>query len=75
MLSVEEIAGIGDSLSTVNGLTVEKQEFVRKTFAQGYSQQMWVTLGFSALVVITSLLMWERKLRRMQVHDNVVEQR
>ena len=69
MLSPAEIAGIGNSLSEIAKLTVEQQEFVRRTFAEGYARQIWVTAGFSGLVVVSSFLMWERKPRRHHIGE------
>ena len=41
------------------------------TFAEGYKRAMWIIAGFSGLVVLSSLLMVERKPRR---HDLDIDQ-
>jgi hypothetical protein len=64
MLSAAEIAAIGNSLSEIENLTTEQQLYVRRVFAEGYSRQMWVLMGFSGLVFASSFIMWEKNPRR-----------
>jgi hypothetical protein len=64
-LNSEEIAGISQSLSAIRKLTMEQQLFVRKTFAEGYNRQTRITVVFSAAVVLSCLLMVERRPRRL----------
>jgi hypothetical protein len=65
-LTVEQIAAIAGSLSELGKLSKEEQLFVRKTFAEGYNRQTRITLVFSAVVVLSCLLMVERRPRRLQ---------
>lgn len=69
MLSQAQIEEISQSLQDIRTLTPEQQEFVRRTFAQGYSRQMKVLLAFSALVFLSSLLLLEKKPRRVAVEE------
>ena len=71
MLSEMQIVEIGQSLDAIENLGVQQQEFVRMTFAEGYKRAMWIIAGFSGLVVLSSLLMVERKPRR---HDLDIDQ-
>jgi len=64
-LNPEQIAGIAGSLSELGKLSREEQIFVRTTFAEGYNRQTRITLVFSAVVVLSCLLMVERKPRRL----------
>ena len=64
-LSAEQIAGIAGSLSELGKLTEQEQIFVRMTFAEGYNRQTRITLVFSAIVVLSCLMMVERKPRRL----------
>ena len=59
-----QIAEISQSLSAIGKLGVEQQIFVRRTFAEGCARQISVVAGFSGLVVLSSLLMAERRPRR-----------
>jgi hypothetical protein len=64
-LSPEQIAGISGSLSELSKLSTEEQVFARRTFAEGYNRQTRVTLAFSVAVLLSCLLMVERRPRRL----------
>lgn len=66
-LSAEQIASIAQSLKEIGGLGEEEQLFVRSTFGMGYARQLRVVAGCSGLVVLSSLLMVERRPRRHEV--------
>jgi len=39
---------------------------VRTAFAEGYNKQMGIMAGFSGVALLTSLLIWEKKPRRVE---------
>ena len=63
-LSPEQIAAIGESLNGIEDLSQELQGFARTTFAAGYNRQTMVLTAFSAAVLVSCGLMWERVPRR-----------
>jgi hypothetical protein len=65
-LSVQEVAAISQSLSALGDLSEAQQLFVRRVFAEGYNRQTRITAVFSGMVVLTALLMWERKPRGLK---------
>jgi hypothetical protein len=69
VLSLEQAVAVGDSLQAIGTLTDNQQDFVRRTFAEGYQRQMYMLTGFSGLVVASSLLMWERNPRRHHISE------
>ena len=68
-LDSTQMKAIGESLSAVKHLTPAQQTFVREAFGEGYAAQMWVVLGFSGVVVLSSLVMWEKSPKRLQLED------
>jgi hypothetical protein len=64
-LSPEQIARIADSLSELEKLSTEQQIFVRQSFAEGYNRQTRITLVFSVAVLLSCLLMMEKRPRRL----------
>jgi len=68
-LDSTQITAVGQSLGAINDLTPAQQTFVRETFGRGYALQMWMLLGFSGMVVLSSLIMWENTPKRLQVED------
>ena len=68
-LDATQIAAVGQSLSAIGNLSPGQQTFVRETFGRGYALQMWVMLGFSGLVVLSSLIMWENTPKRLQLEE------
>lgn len=69
-LSLEEANSVGDSLQEIRKLTRDQQTSVRGIFAEGYQRQMYMLTGFSGLVFMSSLLMWERKPRRHNIGED-----
>jgi hypothetical protein len=65
-LSIQEVAAISQSLSALGSLSEAQQLFVRRVFAAGYNRQTRITAVFSGMVVLTALLMWERKPRGLK---------
>jgi hypothetical protein len=63
-LSAGQIEQISQSLSESAKLGEDQQRFVRKTFGQAYQRQMEVVAGFSGLVVVSSLLLVEKRPRK-----------
>ena len=68
-LNEAQISAVGQSLSAIKNLTPAEQTFVRETFGRGYALQMWLMLGFSAMVVLSSLVMWENTPKRLQIDE------
>lgn len=69
ILSPSQVEAVGNSLQAISTLTDDQQEFVRMTYAQGYGRQMYVLTGFSSLVVLSSLLMWEKRPRSHSINE------
>jgi hypothetical protein len=65
LLSTSDIQRISDSLQYINTLPDSTRDTVRQTFADGYNNQLRVMLYFSAVVWVCTLMLWERKLRRV----------
>jgi hypothetical protein len=64
-LDETSIQRISESISYINELPASTQEAVRRVFADGYNEQFRVNLYISAAVLLSVLLVWERKLRRI----------
>ena len=62
--AVNRIAAIKDSLSAIANLTPEQQTVVRQAFAEGYDRQNIFLTAMTALGLIASCFLWERKPRR-----------
>lgn len=61
-----QLRNISDSLAVINTLPPDQQAAVRTAFAEGYNQQMRVMTVFSGVALLTSLLIWVNKRRKMQ---------
>lgn len=65
-ITLSQLLEISDSLTTIETLTPEQQAAVRTTFAEGYNKQMRIMTIFSGVAVLTTLLLWERRPRRVE---------
>lgn len=65
-ITPRQLQHISDSLAVIDTLPPDQQAAVRTAFAEGYNQQMRVMAVFSGLALLTSLLIWEKKPRKMQ---------
>jgi hypothetical protein len=63
LLTSGDIQQISNSLQYINTLPDGVRDAVRQVFADGYNEQLRVMTYFSAVVWISSVLLWERKLR------------
>lgn len=64
LLTPAELQAISDSVQFVNGLPDTIREAVRKVFCDGYNEQLRVMLYFSVGAWLSTLLLWEKKLKR-----------
>lgn len=66
VLSPQQISGVLQSVSSISDLDASAEKAVRRVFAEGYNQQMRIVTYFSAAVFLVSLLMWEKRPRRIE---------
>lgn len=64
-LSPDQLNGILESAQVIETLPPSFQEALRRIYAAGYNEEMQVLTAFSGAAVVTTLLMWESKPRRM----------
>ena len=65
-LSLDQLNGVLRSADTIKTLPPDLQRVVRRIFASGYNEEMQALTAFGGACVLASLLMWERKPRRME---------
>ena len=65
-LSPAQLNGVLQSAETIKTLSPDLQRIVRRVFASGYNEEMQALTAFGGACVLASLLMWERKPRRME---------
>ncbi|KAL9041869.1 MAG: hypothetical protein Q9180_000993 [Flavoplaca navasiana] len=65
-LSSEQLHGLLESAQTIRLLPSGLQEMVREVYGKGYNQEMQALTAFGGAAVVATLMMWERKLRRMK---------
>lgn len=65
-LSPEQLNGVLQSAETIKTLSPDLQRLVRRVFASGYNEEMQALTAFGGACVLASLLMWEKKPRRME---------
>lgn len=65
-LSPQQLSGVLQSAETINTLSPDLQRIVRRVFASGYNEEMQVLTAFGGACVLATLLMWEKKPRRME---------
>lgn len=58
VLTSEELRQILDTLQDIALLSPEKQDFVLREFAKGFSLQWKVMLGFVGAQAVSAFLMW-----------------
>ncbi|EEA26380.1 hypothetical protein TMatcc_005354 [Talaromyces marneffei ATCC 18224] len=63
-LSPEQIFSIFRSTDVIDTLPVSLQAMVRHEFAESFSLQMRIVIGFAATGILTTLLMWQKS----QIH-------
>jgi hypothetical protein len=57
---------ISDSLSAIHTLDPDKQDAIRRAFAEGYNQQNIFLTAMTGVGLIASLFIWERRPRRVE---------
>ncbi|CAG8971948.1 hypothetical protein HYALB_00003284 [Hymenoscyphus albidus] len=65
-LPPEIIKALLESLTVVENLQPAVRERVRQVLAEGYNLQMKILIGFAMLQIVTTVLMWEKKVRRIK---------
>ncbi|KAL8891707.1 MAG: hypothetical protein Q9192_005711 [Flavoplaca navasiana] len=65
-LSSEQLHGLLESAQTIGLLPSGLQKMVRELYGKGYNQEMQALTAFGGAAVVATLMMWERKLRRMK---------
>lgn len=65
-LSPQQLRSLLQSAETINTLPANLQERVRQIYSTGYNKEMQALTAFGGAAIIATLLMWEKKLRRMQ---------
>ena len=66
VLSPQQVTGILQSVSSISDLDATTGKAVRRVYAEGYKQQMRIMTYISAAVFLVSLLIWERRPRRVE---------
>ena len=72
ILTDEQAAAVGRNLSALDSLNLQEQLLVRRVFGEGYKRQTQVLLIFSTAVLLSCVLIWEKKPRR-HVIDSAVD--
>ena len=65
MLSEEQLSGLLESAQTIKALSPTLQAYVRQLYAKGYNEEMQVLTVFAGAALLSTLLMWEKSLRKM----------
>ncbi len=65
-LSPVQLNGVLESAETIKMLSPDLQRVIRRIFARGYNEEMQALTAFGGACVLATLLMWERKPRRME---------
>lgn len=65
-LSSQQIFSIFRSTEVISTLPWNLETMVRHEFAEGFSLQMRIVLGFAAGGVLTTLLMWQKVQTKVQ---------
>ncbi|OJD28332.1 hypothetical protein ACJ73_00257 [Blastomyces percursus] len=66
VISPSQLRAISDSFSSINNLTPAQQTAVKLVFGEGYNKQNIFLTAFSGLSLVTSMIIWEKKLRRVE---------
>lgn len=65
-LSPEQLHGLLQSAQLIKTLPPDAQEVVRQVYGKGYNEEMQALTAFGGAAVLATLMMWEKKLRRME---------
>ncbi|PGH09842.1 hypothetical protein GX51_00529 [Blastomyces parvus] len=65
VISPSQLRAISDSLSSIDNLTPAQQTAARLAFGEGYNKQNIFLTAFSGVSLLTSMFIWEKKLRRV----------
>ena len=65
VLSPAQLGALLQTSAAMGMLPEALQVVVRETFSDGYNLQMRVMIGFGAAQILSLILMWEKKLRRV----------
>lgn len=66
VLSQQQVRDLLQNAQTLDSLPPTQQRIVRELFARGYNEEMHVLIAFSGAAVLATLMMSERKPRRMK---------
>ena len=64
-LSAQQLQELLQSAQTIKTLPLPAQKAVRETFAEGYNEEFQVLIAFAGAAILATLMMWEKKPRRM----------
>ena len=64
-LSPQQLQELLQSAQTIKTLPLPAQKTVRQIFAEGYNEEFQVLIAFSGAAILATLMMWEKKPRRM----------
>ena len=65
-LSSQQMNDLLQSTQTIKTLPPNLQEAMRQVFGKGYNEEMQALTAFGGATVLATLMMWEKKPRRMQ---------
>ncbi|KAK3169217.1 hypothetical protein OEA41_008600 [Lepraria neglecta] len=65
-LSSQQMNDLLQSAQTIKTLPPSLQEAMRQVFGKGYNEEMQALTAFGGATVLATLMMWEKKPRRMQ---------
>ncbi|EER41038.1 MFS multidrug transporter [Histoplasma capsulatum var. duboisii H88] len=65
VISPSQLRAISNSLAAIDDLTPAQRIAVRQAFGEGYNKQNIFLTAFSGVSVLASLLIWEKKPRRV----------
>ena len=65
-LSLQQLSDLLQSAQTIQTLPLELQIIVKQVFGKGYDEEMQVLAAFGGAALLATLMMWERKPRRMR---------
>lgn len=65
-LSPQQLDALLQSAQAIKALPPNVQVVVRETFGRGYNEEMQALTAFGGAALLATLMMWERRPRRMQ---------
>ena len=64
-LTTRQLDDLLRSAQSIKALPPSVRETVRQTYAKGYNEEMQVLIAFAGAAILSTLLMLEKKLRKM----------